>query len=56
MSETACYYWGREKAEACLAMLFLKEGREEEARRYYEESLKISEKIKNHLQDSFCRK
>ena len=41
------YYWGREKAEACLAMLFLKEGREEEARRYYEESLKISEKIKN---------
>ncbi len=41
------YYWGREKAEAYLAMLLLKEGRVEEARSYYEESRKISKKIKN---------
>lgn len=41
------YYWGREKAEACLAMLLLKEGRRKEAEEYYRESRKISEKIKN---------
>ena len=41
------YYWGREKAEAYLAMLLLKEGRKEEGRSYYEESRRISEKIKN---------
>ena len=38
------YYWGREKAEAYLAMLLLKEGRKEEGRSYYEESRRISEK------------
>lgn len=41
------YYWGREKAEACLAILLLKKGRTEEARKYYEESRRISEKMKN---------
>lgn len=41
------YYWGREKAEACLAILLLKQGRTEEARKYYEESRRISEKMKN---------
>ena len=41
------YYWGREKAEACLAILLLKKGRIEEARKYYEESRRISEKMKN---------
>ena len=41
------YYWGREKAEAYLARLLLKEGRTEEGRKYYEESRRISEKIKN---------
>lgn len=41
------YYWGREKAEACLAILLLKKGKTEEARKYYEESRRISEKMKN---------
>ena len=41
------YYWGREKAEACMALLLLKTGRKEEAREYFKESRRISEKIKN---------
>ncbi len=50
------YYWGREKAEACLAILLLKKGRIEEARKYYEESRRISEKMKNPSTDSSYRK
>lgn len=41
------YYWGRERAEAYMALLLLKEGRKEEARKYWEESRRISNKIKN---------
>lgn len=41
------YYWGLERAQAYLAMLYWKQDRKEEARACYEESRKISEKIKN---------
>ena len=41
------YYWGRERAEAYMALLLLKEGRKDEARKYWEESRRISDKIRN---------
>ena len=41
------YYWGLERAEAYMAMLLWNEGRKEEAKAFYQDSLKLSEKIKN---------
>ena len=41
------YYWGLERALAYRAMLLWETGKQEEAKLCYEESSKISEKIKN---------
>lgn len=41
------YYWGLERAQIYMAMLLKRQNCLEEAKAYYKESMKISEKIKN---------
>lgn len=41
------YYWGLERALAYLSMLLWKQGRKQEAKECFEESSRISQKIKN---------
>ncbi|MEG1144117.1 MAG: tetratricopeptide repeat protein [Clostridium sp.] len=43
------YRWGLERVEAYFAMTYLKSGDKEEAKKYYEKSIKLSEKIANPI-------